>query len=303
MIGVFVPELEALLREAQSYPGRLEHFFARAPARRLDLAAAVAELLTGEPLAAGPIGRLIDGANDAEGAIWMRADPIRLMPDLNAVWVRPAAGMEADHPALPELIELFAEADLAFELSGPERGYLRLASVPDCRFQPPQALAGQSLDHALPEGPDARFWKRLLNEVQIILHQYRDQSEVSGLWFWGAGMLPDRSVLQPRYQNIYSSDRESLALADWLGLSHQVRTAHTLSAPNLLNGSLIWWEADSSLSADDNLQALASWLGPLWRRLLSRRINAMELAGSERAWRLSTAQAWQFWRRRAELEP
>lgn len=303
MIGVFVSELEALLSEARSYPGRLGHFLARALARPLDPAAAAAELLTGEPLAAGPIGRLADGSKDAESAVWMRADPIRLVPDLNAVWVRPAGGMEADHPALPELTGLFAEANLAFKLSRTGRGYLCLSSSPNCRFQPPRALAGQSLDHALPEGADARFWKCLLNEVQIILHQYRDQSEVGGLWFWGAGMLPDRSVLQPRYQNVYSSDRESLALADWLGLSHRAQTAPTLSAQDLVNGSLIWWEADSTMSADDNLQVLASWLRPLWRRLLTRRIDAVELSGSERAWRLSTAQAWQFWRRRAELEP
>lgn len=300
MIGVFVPELEALLSAANARPGPLEALFARAAARPLDRAAAAAQLLTAEPLAAGATGRLAAGAGDAEDAVWMRVDPIRLVPDLNAVWVQPSARLESDHPALPELDELFAAADLVFERCGPELGFLRLTSVPDCRFQPPQALAGQSLDHALPVGPDARFWRRLLNDVQIILHQYRDSSEVGGLWFWGPGVLPPRSALQPRYSRLYSADPELLALAAWLGLGHAALDGTRLEAGRLIDGSLVGWTADPGTSADENLKALRAWLRPLWRRVLSRRIDALELAGSTRAWRLSTAQAWQFWRRGTE---
>ncbi|MGY6553093.1 MAG: hypothetical protein ACXIUM_01095 [Wenzhouxiangella sp.] len=300
MIGVFVPDLEALLSEAQTSSDLLQPLFARAAARSLDRAASAAELLTAEPLAAGATGRLAAAAGDAEDAVWMRVDPIRLVPDLNAVWVQPGVRLETDHPALPELTELFAEADLVFDRTGPERDFLRLPSLPDCRFQPPQVLAGQSLDHALPVGPDARFWQRLLNDVQIILHQYRDRSEVGGLWFWGPGILPPRSALQPRYSRVYSADPELRALAEWLGLGHEALDGAGLNARRIADGSLVCWTADPGASADDNLKALFAWLRPLWRRVVSRRIDALELAGSARVWRLSTAQAWQFWRRRVE---
>jgi len=297
VIIVFVPELEALLAEAPALPQPIARALARAHSRVLDSSAPAAQLLTGRPLAAAAISRLRDAPGQRPDGLWVRADPIQLLPDLNAVWVRTGGRLEPDHPALPELTELFAEEGLVFELPQPERAYLRLDALPDCRFQPPQSLAGLSLDHALPDGPDARRWKRLLNEAQVILHQYRDRSEVGGLWFWGPGQLPPRSELALRVSHVSALDPDLLALADWLGLSHE-----PVDAPaRVADSSLVCWSADPALSADDNLLALADWLRPLWRRLRTGRTDALELAGRERAWRLRPLDAWQFWRRHPGL--
>lgn len=293
MIVVYVPELEALLNEGRRRPRLLELFLARAESRPLDRSAPVAELLTGQSLPAAALSRLIDAPAADPGAIWMRADPMRLVPDLNAVWVQAGVQLAPDHPALPELEELFAEVGMAFELPDPERGYLRLSELPDCKFQPPQALIGQSLDHALPEGPDARLWRRLLNDAQIILHQYRDQSEVGGLWFWGAGTLPPRSRIESRVSHVSSPDPDVLSLADWLQLSHE-----PVDAPaRVADASLVSWTPDHAASAEENLTALAAWIKPLWRRLRSARSDALELAGPERVWRLTPGRAWRFWQR------
>ncbi len=293
MIVVFVPELGALLKESQSTPGLMASLLARASVRPVDQAAAVAELLTGRALPAAAISRLHDAPDEAGEGIWMRADPVRLVPDLNAVWIQPGAQLALDHPALPELSRLFAEDDLGFELAGPERGYLRLQALPDCVFQPPRALAGQSLDHALPEGPDARFWRRLLSEAQVILHQYRDQSEVGGLWFWGPGQLPPRAGIEPRVSHLSSPDPADLSLADWLDLSHD-----PIDAPaRVADASLVTWTPEPTLTAEDNLKALAEWLKPLWRRLRAGRIDALELAGRQQVYRITPGRAWQFWRR------
>lgn len=297
MIVVHVPELEALLSEGRRRPGLLELFLARARSRALDRSAPVAELLTGQPLPAAAISRLHDAPAEVQAGIWMRADPMRLVPDLNAVWIQAGVQLARDHPALPELKQLFAECGMAFELPDPERGYLRLAELPDCEFQPPQALVGQSLDHALPEGPDARLWRRLLNDAQVILHQYRDQSEVGGLWFWGPGTLPPRSRIEPRVSHVCSRDPGTLSLAAWLQLSHQPTDAMIDAPARVDDASLVTWTPDQAASAEDNLAALAAWLKPLWRRVRTARTDALELAGRERAWRLTPGRAWRFWRR------
>ncbi len=297
MIVVWVPELEALFKEAQTCPALVQRLRARATPRQLDGSAPGAQLLTGKSLPAAALSRLRDAPDTAETGIWMRADPVRLVPDLNAVWVQTGVRLEPDHPALPELRELFAEVGLAFELPVAERGYLRLDAVPNCSFEPPAALIGQSMDHAMPEGPDARLWRRLLNDAQVILHQYRDRSEVGGLWFWGPGRLPSRAGIAPRVSHVCSRDADLLSLADWLGLSHE-----PLDAPaRVADHSLVCWSADQALSADDNLQSLADWLRPLWWRLCAARIDALELAGGEQAWSLTPAQAWRFWRRKPRL--
>lgn len=297
MICVVVPELEALLRETRARPVLLKQLLSRAQSRALSGDSPIAELLTGQVIPAAAISRLLDGGpEDAAGAVWMRADPVTLVPDLNAVWVGAASGLASDHPALPELIELFSDAGLSYEIAIPQRAYLRLERLPDCRFSPPWTLAGRSLDDALPEGPDAALWRRLLSDAQVILHQYLDRSEVGGLWFWGPGTLPSRTSLQARVSHVASADSEVLRLADWLGLSHEPVDAPTAVA----DGSLACWSPDPARSADDNLLALTGWLKPIWRRLRSGGIDRLELAGRERVWQISPLQAWRFWRRHSE---
>lgn len=300
MIIVLVAELEALLGEAGKLPALPGAIIARGLERALDPSAYQAELLTGQAVAAAPISRLRD-LPEASGECWMRADPVVLVPDLNAVWIRTGARLEPGSPAVEELAALFAEAGLGFDLPVAERGYLKLDRLPDCHFQPPAALSGCSLDHVLPEGPDALRWKKLLSECQVLLHQYqrRGQTQAGGLWFWGPGILPPRERLRLRVSHVAGLDPELLGLADWLGLSHEPVTAPATVA----DASLACWTPDQALSADDNLEHLNAWLKPLWRRLRQGRLDALELAGTTRAWRLSPGRAWQFWRRAAAPLP
>ena len=296
MITVLAPDLDFLLDECRrSPPPCLRAILARAAPRPLDPASYQAELLTGQPLAAAAVSRLRDAPDDAPG-VWMRADPVSLVPDLNAVWIRTTARLPRSGPLLEALTDCFAEAGLGFDLPVPERGYLRLDRVPDCRFQPPWALAGQSLDHVLPEGPDARFWDKLLSDCQVLLHHHRarGQAEADSLWFWGPGALPARDQVRARVRHVASADPQLQTLADWLALDHEPVDA----PPRVADASLVTWSADRHLSAEDNLKRLNGWLSPLWRRLRWGRIGVLELASRTRAWQLTPMQAWPFWRRR-----
>ncbi|TVS11435.1 MAG: hypothetical protein EA419_08010 [Wenzhouxiangella sp.] len=296
MITVLIPDLDFLLDESRQAPALLGVMMARASSRALDPANYQSRLLTGQDISAAAVSRMRDAPDDARG-VWMRADPVSLVPDLNAVWIRTEGRLDRSSPLFGELVERFAEDGLDFDLPVPERGYLRLDRVPDCRFQPPWALAGQSLDHVLPEGPDARFWRRLLSDCQVLLHHHRQlgQADADALWFWGPGSLPPRDQVRARVSHVASLDPDLLTLADWLALSHEPVDAPARPA----DASLVTWSADPEVSAEANLQRLAAWLAPLWRRLRWGRIGMLELASRSRAWQLTPACAWQFWRRRA----
>ncbi|MDH5393455.1 MAG: hypothetical protein OEY11_09740 [Gammaproteobacteria bacterium] len=52
---------------------------------------------------------------------------------------------------------------------------------------------GRDIKHFLPKGENAKFWLRLFNETQMLLHEYFDlneriynQKELNSFWFWGA---------------------------------------------------------------------------------------------------------------------
>ena len=63
-------------------------------------------------------------------------------------------------------------------------------------------IIGRNLDLFLPQGPDSRGWRGLLNETQMLCHglalndarMARGASPLSGLWFSGGGLLPDAVV-------------------------------------------------------------------------------------------------------------
>lgn len=300
MIVVAIPDLDRFGEAPERLPPLLRAFLTRAARRKLESEAWGSELVAGRPVPIAPLTRLRDVPGDCEG-LWLRADPIRLQPDLNAVWVSTGARLQPDDPLVAEFGSVLAEAGLSFDLPHPERGYVRLDCLPDCEFTPPEKIAGQSLDFVMPEGPDGARWRRLLNDCQVIAHQHSLAGRaggVGGLWFWGGGALPLGTGIQARVQHLFGVDPLWSALAVWLSLSHD--QSRPSSSNDLPDSSLVEWCPGPGLDGDVSMGALDDWLRPLWRRLKLGRLDALEIASRTHAWRLSPAAAWQIWRRQPE---
>lgn len=295
MIIVFVPELEALLHEARSVPPLLARVFARGRAADLDPTAVGTELVLRQAVMGAPLTRLLDRPQDAEG-VWMRADPVNLIPDLRAVWLRPGVSIDPDSDLVARIKDLFSEHGYEFDLPTPERGYLRLERIPDCGFKPPWMLAGESMEYSLPSGAEEKHWRLLLSELQVMMHTHgAETGSPTGLWLWGAGELPRGPRPQARISHLSCRDPALIGTAEWLGLSHEPPRSSVSPADH----SFVEWLPEPERTADDNLSALADWIRPLWRRLRFGRIDALELAGRKRVWRLRPAAAWRFWQRAA----
>ena len=73
---------------------------------------------------------------------------------------------------------------------------------------------------AMPQHPEARFWRRILNEIQVALHNCpvnirRRQSgkqEINSVWFWGGGFIPDASP-HDLIETVYSNNPVTRGLA------------------------------------------------------------------------------------------
>ncbi len=290
---VLVPGLQDMLREAARVPRPVRRLLGRAQSRVLDPATCHSRLLFDGDYPAAALSRYLDYPEDAPGS-WMRADPVGITPDLGAVWLHEKARLCSESPAARELVALFSEEGMRLDLIGSGRGYLALKRLPDCRFTPPWQLAGESMDRVWPQGPEALYWRRLLNETQMILHQHRQSSpELPGsLWFWGAGEVP---VTPPvaRVRLIRATSPELLGAAAWAGLDVVEAASKELDA---MPGALVEWQPDCGRTAEDNLERLASYLAVALRHLrFSGRLRELELAGEHRVWRLSTLRAWRPW--------
>jgi len=294
---VRVTDLEDLMSSVgPALPGWLRRFLRHGESRRLEAAAGGTDLVFDRPLPVAPLTRRVDlPVADAEGEVadyWLRADPVGLRADMRAVWVLPGRAVQPE-AIEPPLKALFAEYGYEFRLPHPHRGYLKLPGAPDCRFLSPQQTAGKSLDELLPEGRDASDWRRLGNEVQMVLHQAAGQGDLGfqGLWFWGGGSLPASEDTRATIDWLSSSDIVLRAAADWNGIKRLAARPDTLA--NCPKGrGLVDWSAQTADSAAANLDALGEWLKPARRSLRWGRLASLTLAGREQAFRLTSGQLW-----------
>ncbi|MFY2764980.1 phosphoglycerate mutase [Arenimonas sp. MALMAid1274] len=168
-------------------------------------------------------------AGDAHLHQWLRADPAHVRPDINGARVLAIGelGLEPQEAQalLRPLQPVFGDAGFQLSAPTPARWYLALpleAKLPE--FSPPEAVLGDDLLTHLPQGPEGRRWRALLNEAQVILHNHpvnqaraaAGKPTVNSLCFWGAGRLPDH--VRSAASGVSSGDVELLSLAKLAGL-------------------------------------------------------------------------------------
>jgi len=243
---------------------------------------------------------------DAAGAAWLRADPAWIRPDINGArlfaW-GDALQLDADEAAelLRPLKPLFGDAGLPIDAPTPGRWYLRLPpGTPLPVFVAPDEALGADLFDHLAEGPDARRWRTLLSEAQIVLHNHprngdrvaRGLPPVNSLWFWGAGVLPDQ--VRAGVAEVQTQDDAVAAMAAAGGA--RVATPRVFAVP----------DADLlvDLRAARDLRQLADdWFAPAVAALQAGMLSAvtLDLADGHR-FVLRRPQRWRLWRRpRAQL--
>jgi hypothetical protein len=258
------------------------------------------------PVAA--LTRAVDAA-DAAGAQWLRADPAWVRPDINGARLFAAGeGMglarEDADALLPALRPLFGDAGMPIDAPHPSRWYLRVApGIPLPAFQEPAEALGADLGDALVEpgvgaAPDARRWRALLSEAQVVLHNHpwnarraaEGKPPVNSLWFWGAGTLPDHVATAA--SAVRSADVLLQGLAARAGIAHATVPARFEAGPA---GSSALFdlrpERDSGALCD-------AWLRPAARALRDGKLAALQLDFEDGAgFRIAPGQRWRFWRR------
>ncbi len=269
---------------------------------RLDLAEAgeQAQLLRyfqlvprGWPMAA--ITRQFD-IGDAAVHAWLRADPVFVRPDVGGArlmaWGNLGLSADDAEAFLKPLKPLFGDSGFPISASRPEQWTLMLpreAKLPV--FTHPLDGLGEDLLGHLPEGPEGRRWRSLLNEAQILLHNHPRNSEriaaglppVNSLWFWGGGVLPDAVV--SAFGTVVSDDPELRALAQLVPANDRGNVLRDLRR-----------ERDWRAVAAEVAAALAM-------PGASRGLTILDFADGQR-WSITGKQRWRFWRRMlGKLEP
>ena len=241
------------------------------------------------------------GLDDARSADWLRVDPAHIRPDINgarllATGTALSMSVQDVEAFLPALRPLFGDASFLLDAPHPTRWYLRLpreTQLPDFPA-PDQALGEDVFDH-LPDGPQARRWRTLLSESQVMLHHHPRNEErvraglvpVNALWFWGGGVLPD--AVNSHSTTVFSDDMLLHGLAG-VGTFKAMPLADFTGFESITDDTLIDLRA-----IRDPKGLLERWLQPAFAVATRRQVD-LDLADG-RIFRLQPDQRWRFWRK------
>jgi len=155
---------------------------------------------------------------------WLRADPVTMWADMARVFMTSHGFADLD-PYERNEIELCVQEVLreeGFDLHAhhPERWCIALGKPIEFSFTPLEEALGMDVAEALPSHPEARHWRRILNEIQVALHhcpvnvrrRAAGRQEINSVWFWGGGFIPDAGSAGVAH-TVYSDNAVSRGLA------------------------------------------------------------------------------------------
>ena len=315
--GPRFPALEKFLARADRHPQATRG----AEARVFTLFGVELPAGTDAPVAA--VTRVLD-LGVIDNGWWLRADPVHLVPDRDRLVLHDSRSFEL---AQDEAIRLAAEIGETYAADGwtlkaprPDRWYLKPPREPRMVTTPLPDVVGRDIHPHLPHGRDGKAWHTLLNELQILLHTARVNSEreqagkppINSLWFWGGGRLP--KVPPAPWSRVWSLEPVSLAFArlcqipahappdsfaDWQRQTPTPAGAHLLvldkTRAAVQYGDHARWQEDIG-------RIERNWIAPLLAALTNRQLQAVTLldeSGPSYELTPRSARRWWRWGRRA----
>lgn len=170
-----------------------------------------------------------DGIDLSEGYFY-RADPVHYKAESDhAILIGP----ELVLPEAEEVKQLircfnqhFSEDNLTLHATDTCRWYLKTDRPLKLEFSALDYALGRDIKHFMPSGEDALWWRKMLNEAQMLFFQHEVNSRreekgklgINGLWLWDMSFNVDcGDILSP--EQIFSNEVLAAALGDQSGLA------------------------------------------------------------------------------------
>jgi len=243
---------------------------------------------------------------------WLRTDPVTMWADMAQVFMTSHGFADLDPYERNEIENcvrsVLLEEGIDFHSDHPERWCIALNEALEFDFTPLNDALGMDMADALPGHPEARFWRRILNEVQVALHNCpvnirRRQSgkqEVNSVWFWGGGFIPDATP-HDLIDTVYSNHpvTRGLAIINDCRLKKLDQASYANFSGDGRSVLIDWMPATRFAQEElENLEILV-------RQLLdSVEVNAITLTlfdGNGLGRIFDRSSRFRFWRRKASL--
>jgi hypothetical protein len=243
---------------------------------------------------------------------WLRVDPVTVWADMARVFMTRYGFADLDPYERNEIENcvrsVLQEEGMVLRGDHPERWCIPLGKPLRFGFTPLDEALGMDLADALPDHPEAAYWRRVLNEIQVALHnapvnerrRAAGKREVNSVWFWGGGFIPDAA---PHYvlDTVYSDDAVTRGLAI-INDCRLKRLEECLSTELSRDGQavLIDWTAGGG-DAGEELLGVEGLAGRLLRLAERGQLTLILYDGSGQGRSYGRLARHRFWRRSSPL--
>jgi hypothetical protein len=184
-----------------------------------------------------------------------------------------------------------------------------MAGLGEAAWTAPEDALGRDVFDRLPRGPGSGAVRRLLNEIQMVLHDHpvnrarvsRGLAPVNSVWPWG--WATGAAVPPLRWRGcVYGDHPYARGLARLAGARAEPAgappPADTAPVLKVCDGPLDRLLAGDEAGAASALADFdAAWCQPLLQALRRGRIEALRILAGHRCYALRPAAAWRIWRR------
>jgi len=151
--------------------------------------------------APAPVSWIADFGGEAPLGV-LRIDPVCLTPGPRGLSMMSSGSIDvgiAEAARLGDALSAeFRSRGIGVRIAAADRWYMTLPHLPDIPWWAPEAVAGDSVFPFLPAGEAGAELRRIVNEIQVVLHDHPDNAgrrdrlapEVNSVWAWGWARRP-----------------------------------------------------------------------------------------------------------------
>lgn len=240
------------------------------------------------------------------GEYWIHLEPVHFAAGLDRLAYLPLEGetriLEAERMSLAGVLDEHLRS-LGMELHTLSDGSwcARRAKAFAVETSNPEAAAAHELQLALPRGSDSGEVRRLMTELQMLLHDHsvndsrarRGLPAINAIWIWGQGVVTE-SAPAKILPTMFSDDpyaRGICAVHSHPSMPMPVTADALISAIGESN------RAVAVVPVDDLESLETQWIGPLTDALSSRKLARLDFILDGWHLRLDRAALRRFWRK------
>lgn len=254
-----------------------------------------------------PIASMIlaSAGRNPGNAYWLRADPVHVRIERDQLILHQTEPTEEEADLLCNALASHFGNEFSPQPLRPDAWFVSLPHTPQLATTPLSLAAGRHIEPLLPLGGDAMKWRKLLNEVQMLLFHHpvnqvreqRGEPAINSVWVWGGGCLPAGHDVR---RMVLCGNPDLRAIAEFAGA--QLSPLPKNWNPQMPDDALVIVDEPHGRLRNGDFSAWLQkmqeldryWLQPLMASGRAFRIDD-PLRGSTLWWR--RVDGWKFWKR------